>query len=517
MSRCFPLLACLLAALAVAGPAAALDVPPDHPVADFNGDYYSDLAIGVPSEEVDGAEYAGAVNVLYGSDAGLTAGGSQLIDQAGAVYGEPQIGAMFGGALAVGNFDGDAYDDLAIGAPFYDEVGRLVDTGLVVILYGSPDGLAPREGSFMFPFAPGARFGSALAAGDFDRSSGAGSDLAVGAPGWSPRSGRPAEAGAVRISYATYFGFRNEWLRQGVDGLPQRAGAGDRFGAALAAGDFDHDQRDDLAIGVPGEDVRGAGGAGLVHVLFGSDDGLDATRDQAWHQASRGIASAPETDDRLGATLATGDVNGDTYADVAIGAPGESDDRCGAPCPDAGIVHLLLGAENGLTRSGAEVVRPPWLWRSDWFRFGTALALGDLDDDGFDDLAIGVPGWHAESGAAHGRVHLAFGSANGLDPLRPRDVPSPFPQPDAQYGSALSTPDVDGDWVADLVVGMPGYDVPLKHGLLRAENAGAAIELRGVAGFGPDGLTARLWVQGELADLAGESEDGDLLGSTLAS
>lgn len=517
MPRFFPLVSCLVIALAAATPAVGQEVPPEHPVADFNGDYYSDVAIGIPSEEVDGAEYAGAVVVLYGGEGGLSAAGSQLIDQRGDVYGEPQIGAMFGKALAAGDFDGDGFDDLAVGAPFHDEVGRLVDCGLVVILYGSPDGLQPREGAFMFPFSPGAEFGSALAAGDFDRSSGAGSDLAVGAPGWAPRSGRPQEAGAVKVFYRARFGYRSEWLRQGVGGMPQRAGEGDRFGAALAAGDFDFDVRDDLAIGVPGESVRGADGAGLVHVLYGGDDGLDTDRDQIWSQASRGVASDAEVGDDFGAALATGRVDTDPAADLAIGSPGETDDRCPAACPGAGMAHVLLGGGDGLTRSGAVELRPPWEAQPEWYRFGSALALGDFDDDFFDDLALGAPGWRSASGAAFGTVHLVFGSAAGLDLERARDVPSPFPQEGASYGEALSAPDVDGDWIDDLLVGAPGYDVFLKHGLIRIEDAGAAIELSGVAGFGPDGLSARLWAQGELntEDVPGESEAGDLLGLAL--
>ncbi len=507
---------CLAAALVAAAPAAGQEVPPEHPVADFNGDYHSDVAIGIPSEEVDGAEYAGAVVVLYGGEGGLSAAGSQLIDQRGDVYGEPQIGAMFGKALAVGDFDGDFYDDLAIGAPFWDEVAGLRDAGLVVILYGSPGGLEWREGSFMFVFARGARFGSALVAGAFDNR--LGDDLAVGAPGWTPPSRSPREAGMVQVFYATRFGFRRAWLWQGMRGIPQSPGEDDHFGAALAAGDFDWDGRDDLAIGVPGEGIRGTDGAGLVHVLYGTDGGVNAARDQAWSQRSRGVASDPETGDGFGAVLAAGDLDADVYDDLAVGAPAEQDDRCATPCPDSGIAHVLFGGETGVSRSGARTLRPPWDWRPDGFRFAAALAIGDLDDDRYADLAIGAPGWRTESGNAFGMVHVAFGGSAGLGEERARDVPSPFPQGDALYGAALAEPDVDGDWIADLVVGAPGYDVPLKHGLLLAEDAGAAIELPGVAGFGPDGLSARLWVQGELStqDVPGKSEDGDLLGLALA-
>jgi hypothetical protein len=513
----------LLAAVVcvLADPAAAgVEVPPERPVADFNGDYYGDLAVGVPSEEVNGAEYAGAVNVVYGGPDGLGVEGNQLFTQAGAVYGDPQIGAAFGSALAVGDFDLDGYDDLAVGAPGWDEV-TLRDAGLVVVLYGSSEGLIIREGSFLLLLSRGARFGSALAAGGFDRSGA--DDLAVGAPYWSTRR-NPAtpEVGGVSVLYGSRFGFSRQWWYQGSTGVAQSPDQLDHFGTALAVGDFDFDGRDDLAVGAPGERVPrylGADRAGVVHVMYGSDDGLTADRDQLWGQSSRGIASNPEQDDGFGSALAAGDLDHDLYDDLVVGAPGETDDRCPAACSRAGAVHVLYGTETGLRTPRGRILRPPWSQQPTDFEYGSALAIGDLDGDRFDDLAIGVPGWRSEAGLVLGLVRIQFGSGDGLDTQTGYELRVPGGQEATRFGHALSAGDFDGNFVADLAVGAPGFDVAVKHGLIRVEDAGAVEVFYGEDGERPPPAEgAQSWSQGELSilDLLGESERGDLFGLALA-
>ena len=123
----------------------------------------------------------------------------------------------------------------------------------------------------------------------------------------------------------------------------------DLFAKALAAGDFNDDGYDDLAVGVPGEEVNVAN-AGVVCVLYGSAAGLASAGQQWWSQNSVDVPGVAEAGDRLGESLATGDFDGDGFDDLAIGVPDEevSGQRF------AGAVNVLYGSSNGLSGSGSD-------------------------------------------------------------------------------------------------------------------------------------------------------------------
>ena len=243
--------------------------------ADFNGDNVADLAIGVPGDNTAGGN-AGSSIVLYGSiGVGLVSSGSQLWSQgSGGVQGVAESGDLFGASLAAGDFNGDNVADLAIGVP--GDNTTLGKTGTVNVLYGSSVGLSSsgsqlwsrESNSNLGNPAEGDRFGQSLSAGDFD---GTGyDDLAIGVPGADV--GGNADAGAVIVFYGSATGLstlRNQlWDQNGLDNSGG-AEAGDAFGSALAAGDFDGDNVADLAIGVPGEDIVAVVNAGSVNVLYG--------------------------------------------------------------------------------------------------------------------------------------------------------------------------------------------------------------------------------------------------------
>jgi hypothetical protein len=108
---------------------------------DFDNDGFADLAVGAPFESIGSIVNAGAVNVLYGTAAGLTGSGSQTFTQ-----NSPGVGSIaeefdsFGDALGAGDFDNDGFADLAIGVP-NESVGDIIDAGAVNVLYGTPTGL----------------------------------------------------------------------------------------------------------------------------------------------------------------------------------------------------------------------------------------------------------------------------------------------------------------------------------------------------------------------------------------
>jgi hypothetical protein len=166
--------------------------------ADFNNDGFADLAVGVFGENP-----GGAVNVLYGTASGLTGTGSQFLTQdSPGVPGGSEPGDSFGEALAVGDFDGDGFADLAVGVGFED-LGAIVDAGAVNVLYGTTSRLTGTGSQLFTQDSPGVGssaegeddFGGTLVAGDFDGDGFA--DLAVGV--WRENVGAAANGGAVNV------------------------------------------------------------------------------------------------------------------------------------------------------------------------------------------------------------------------------------------------------------------------------------------------------------------------------
>lgn len=348
-------------------------------------------------------------------------------------------------------------------------------------------------------------------------------DLAIGVPGEA--LGKTTFAGAVNVVYGGPRGLtaagNQLWSQanRGVKGHPERA---DGFGGAVAGGDFNGDGRDDLAVGVSGENSL----TGAVNVLYGSPRGLSAYGDQFWSQASAGVPGAAEHGDEFGGSLSTGNFNGDRYADLAVGSPQEA---VGATA-GAGSVTILYGSAKGLRSAGST----SWTQASGGLGtagrsnlFGESLAVGDVDRDGFADLAVGAPS-RSYGADSKGAVLLFLGSTGGLTAKAAQvwtqdspDVPDMGEAADL-FGQALSFGDFDGDGHADLAVGAPGEgfgncaqaDEPGQPPLdVPCALQGAVHVLLG----GNRGLTARgsqFWHKGETG-LPGVAEEGDAFGDEV--
>jgi hypothetical protein len=339
----------------------------------------------------------------------------------------------------------------------------------------------------------GQSFGRAVASGDFNDDGH--QDLAVAAPRRSPVSGAP-RSGSVRIYHGSSSGLT--FVRE----LGQAAPAGneepDRFGAALAAGDFDNDSYDDLAIGAPRENVSGAGESGYVFVYRGGAAGLSS-----WFSLGQSSLGGSETQDRFGSALATGDFNRDGHADLAVGAPGEAP----GSNPRSGYVFTFLGTTTGLSAwRGLDQSSLGSNEAGD--SFGAALAAGDFDNDGADELAVGMP--HEKAGSAYSGHVFVFrtvwsgGAATDMTGWASIAESSlATPAHDDLFGAALVAGDLNRDGRDDLVVGAPGRSV------LGNRGAGQVFIFRGT----PTGLAAS-----EALTQSGLDSDGvwDGFGSSLA-
>ena len=505
---------------------------------DFNGDGFADLAVGVPDEDIGSVADGGAVNVIYGSANGLVSSNNQLWTQnTEGVNGATETGDRFGACIAVGNFNGDKngtnpIDDLAIGVPGEDLDG-VTNAGSVNVIYGSKSGdgrLSTTQISDQIwsqnyagvedAAESGDAFGAALAAGDFN---GDGEDeLAVGVP--LENIGSLGDAGVVHVIYGTEGGLHpnvDQLWHQNTSGIEGNGEGGDRFGSALAAGLLNSDAREDLVIGVPGENIGSTVDAGAVNVLYGAATRMNATGDQVWSQNSTGVADDAEANDLFGRALAVGDFGGTTQDDLAIGVPGE--DLTAPARADAGAVTIIPGAAAGLTAaSEALLTQDSILSTADTSEasdgFGQALAAGNFGETGHVDLAIGAP--FEDDGASNaGAVDVVYGTATGLN------VTAAAPTADFLQQGTVSIDDareVDDAFGASLTPGNfngAATNIDLAIGVPLEEtgatlNTGAVAVIYGTAG-GLDATVApvdQIWQQG-VGSILDSLDPEDMFGS----
>jgi hypothetical protein len=326
---------------------------------DFNGDGYSDLAVGSPGEDVGDDTSGGTVTLLWGSASGLS-GGTTVPDPT------PTKHDAFGQSLAAGDFNGDGKIDLGIGS-----------TGSTVWIYKGGMTKAGGNGGkiSLATTVDGNGHGVyQLASGDLNGDGT--SDLAVGGM-WSS------------LVYES-----------GTDGLSLAATLDDGDSSNrqhLAIGDITGDGYDDFVFGSP-YDLNGwASGGGSVSVFRGGVDGISEEPNQVINQSTSGIPGSDEYEDAFGSAVSVGDVDGDGLADVAIGS---SDESIGS-ATTTGQVFVLRGTPTGLSTSGVQNVHQDTAGipgaNEDVDRFGWAVQLTDVNADNRADLFIGAE--HENDGA----------------------------------------------------------------------------------------------------------------------
>jgi len=385
---------------------------------DFNNDGYSDIAIGVPKEDIGTVQDAGGVSIIYGSPSGLSAT-AILPDQFWTQNklgsgGNSEAGDNFGFSLATGDYDNDGYSDLAIGAP-YEDIGTIVDAGGVNVIYGSTTGLSTtvlpsqfwQQNTSIDSSETNDYFGWSLAT--FSESIADGfDDLAIGAYG---EDNEPViDDGAVYAIFGSFNGLSTAILHPAkyLDSFADENGVG--YGFSLASGDFYNRGQRTLVAGIPFADVGTSADAGRIRAtsVFTQDSPDDL----------EGIA---EAGDRFGYSLAVGDFNNDNYDDLAVGVPYEDI----GTIIDAGSVNVIYGSKSGLqTINSANTGRADQGWQQDTpfvegaaeagDNFGFSLRADDFNNDGKHDLAVGVPGEDIGTISNAGMINLIYGSSTGL-------------------------------------------------------------------------------------------------------
>ncbi|HEX5616989.1 MAG TPA: protein kinase [Solirubrobacteraceae bacterium] len=325
------------------------------------------------------------------------------------------------------DFNGNGRAELVLGFPG----SGASHAGAVLVGYGRAGRLVrPRGAQISGPLDRSMGFGGSLTSGDFDGDGHA--DLAVSAPG---RDTVAVLHGGVRsLAAAPVTKVRAAGMR--ID--PGEGG----YGSRLASGDMNRDGFDDLVVGAP-EAEPGRVGSGVIEITYGGREGFVTP---AQHVVRPADLAA------FGTRIRLGDIDGDRNLDVVEGAP---DDLLGA----AGHMTYCLG-----TRTGPGPCR---VLTGSVSSGTSALAVADVDDDGYDDIlqgdAVVEPSALAAGSALGGEVRVWLGGRRGpsaspeVITQRPIVVPGDD-EPGDEFGFSLGAGDLDPDRFDDIVIGVPGED-----------------------------------------------------------
>ena len=367
---------------------------------DVNGDGYSDVVIGAPSE---GDLHEGNAYLFLGGVNGLSA------NPVWSVSGEGQDYDLGTSVATAGDVNGDGYSDVVIGSYNYPGGGK------AYLYLGGIGGLSTSP-TWTATEAESSGFGESVAtAGDVNGDGYA--DVIIGA--WASQGGR----GKAHL----YLGSANG-LAENPSWTAAGEGTSSGFGTSVStAGDVNGDGYSDVIVGAePSTNTPGR-----AYLYMGGPGGLAA--------AAIWTSVGESSNDRFGHSVATaGDVNGDGYADVVVGAKQAVD--------FAGKAYLYLGGSGGLSAVANWSVTGEL---PDNDGLGNSIATaGDVNGDGFSDLLIGA--------AAADKVHLYLGGADGPETGTAWNATGEAAYD--RFGNSVATAgDVNGDGYADVIVGAHYY------------------------------------------------------------
>ena len=352
---------------------------------DINNDGFDDIIVGAP-QYTNGQFEEGRAYVYLGSSSGIVTLPSLILeaDQANAFFG-------FGVANA-GDINADGFDDILISAPRFDN-GQ-VDEGRVYVYQGSLTGLNPIPTIILEVDIATVQFGFSVdGAGDINNDGY--DDIIIGAISYE--NGETDE-GAVYVYYGSSIGISHDSFS-----LLESNSTNSYLGVSVSdAGDVNNDTYDDIIAGAMyysnGESSEGAG-----FLFLGSPTGIEET--------PAFILESNQSDAQLGLSVSSaGDINGDEFDDILLGAHYYDDDQL-----DEGGVFIYNGSPEGIDLTSLFILQN----NSDTAHYGVSVCdLGDINFDGVDDIAVGAEWFYTEipySGAAFLYMHKPCDNSFYLD------------------------------------------------------------------------------------------------------
>ena len=479
-------------------------------VGDINGDGYDDFAIGASIANPNVRGSSGSVYIVYGkSDGSIDFNGVELFD---IVASNGDLGFRIDSgysvddqrhAISADDVNGDGYNDIIIGAPFADPNGYY--SGSTYVVFGKESGFSGTiDLSDIVRIGDGFRIdgentgdwsGDSVSAGDVNNDGY--DDIIIGAPYADPSGGG---SGSTYVVFGKENGFSRTMGLSELDGSDgfriDGESGGDLSGYSVSAGDVNNDGYDDIIIGAAGADRNGnsVSNRGASYVVFGKDDdAFAATMNLSELDGSNGFRINGESaGDASGISVSSaGDINGDGYDDIIIGAPNA--DPNGS---SSGSVYVVFGKESGFSRA----IEPSELDGSDGFRINgesagyssgfSVSSAGDFNGDGYDDIIIGAHYADSNGNINSGSTYVVFGKESGFSrviELSELDGSDGFringESGDDHGGVSVSSAgDINGDGYDDIIIGADGA-------ARKGFNSGSSYIIYGHATSGANGIT----------------------------